>query len=171
MPNKILIVVDMQNDFITGALGSKDAEMIVPCVFAKVKSNMLDGHAVLFTRDTHQENYMDIQEGKKLPIPHCIEGTPGWEVIPELKDFATMCLDKPTFGSIDLPHLVASYDEIELCGVCTDICVVSNALVLKANHPEKKIVVDGRCCAGVSPERHKAALATMKSCQIEVIND
>lgn len=169
--NKCLIAIDCQNDFIYGALGSKEAQKTVPFIKNKVDLYKEEGHCIIFTRDTHQSNYLNTQEGKKLPVIHCIEDSVGWEIIPELQYEGMMCINKNTFGCIELPKFLAKYDEIEFVGHCSDICVVSNVLLIKAHYPEKKIVVDGRCCAGVSPERHKAALATMKSCQIEVIND
>ena len=171
--DKILIVVDMQKDFITGALGSKEAQAIVPNVVKKVKE--FDG-TVLFTRDTHGENYMDTQEGRNLPVVHCIKGTDGWQIIPELQEFATgKIFDKPTFGSVELAEYVkelagkAGGDiSVELIGVCTDICVVSNALLIKAFCGEVPVAVDSSCCAGVTVDAHNAALATMKSCQVQV---
>ena len=168
---KYLIVVDMQKDFINGSLGSKLAEKIVPKVVEKVKN--FDGK-VIFTRDTHFADYMQTQEGKKLPVPHCIKDTDGWQICDELKDYANDVVDKITFGSVDLPGILKDYgneiDEIELCGLCTDICVISNAMILKASFPETKIVVDGKCCAGVSVESHKTALEAMKAVQIEILD-
>ena len=168
---KYLIVVDMQKDFINGSLGSKLAEKIVPDVVEKVKN--FDGK-VIFTRDTHYADYMQTQEGKKLPVPHCIKDTDGWQICDELKDYAKDVVDKITFGSVDLPGILKDYgneiDEIELCGLCTDICVISNAMILKASFPETKIVVDGKCCAGVSVESHKTALEAMKAVQIEILD-
>ena len=168
---KYLIVVDMQKDFINGSLGSKLAEKIVPEVVEKVKK--FDGK-VIFTRDTHFADYMQTQEGKKLPVPHCIKDTDGWQICDELKDYANDVVDKITFGSVDLPGILKDYgneiDEIELCGLCTDICVISNAMILKASFPETKIVVDGKCCAGVSVESHKTALEAMKAVQIEILD-
>ena len=162
---KYLIVVDMQNDFITGTLGSKLAEAIVPNVVEKVKNFV--GKAI-FTRDTHFADYMQTQEGKKLPVEHCIKGTDGWQICDELKPFATDVVDKITFGSIELPKMMTDADEIELCGLCTDICVISNAMILKATYPEVKITVDSNCCAGVSVESHNTALDAMKAVQIEI---
>jgi len=162
---KYLIVVDMQNDFITGVLGSKLAEAIVPNVVEKVKN--FDGK-VIFTRDTHFADYMQTQEGNKLPVEHCIKDTDGWQICDELKSFATDVVDKITFGSVDLPKMITDADEIELCGLCTDICVISNAMILKATYPEAKITVDSNCCAGVSVESHNTALDAMKAVQIEV---
>ena len=167
---KYLIVVDMQVDFITGSLGSELATAIVPNVVEKVKK--FDGK-VIFTRDTHFENYMNTQEGKNLPVPHCIKGSDGWQICEELISYADIVIDKVTFGSIELPELVKSFGEpiekIELCGLCTDICVISNAFVLKAAFPEVPIAVNSSCCAGVSVESHNNALCAMKAVQIEII--
>ena len=167
---KLLIVVDMQNDFITGALGSPRAQAILPAVKAKIEGYKLNGDDILFTRDTHRDDYMATQEGKYLPIPHCIEGTHGHAIANGLDVEGCGILDKPNFGSLELAKKVGgNYDEVELCGLCTDICVVSNALILKAQIPETKIIVDSRCCAGVTEESHDAALLTMKMCQVDVI--
>ena len=163
-----LIVVDMQNDFIDGSLGSAMAQAIVPKVVEKAAH--FDGK-VIFTRDTHGPNYLNTQEGRKLPVKHCIQGTPGWQICEELQPFAANVVDKLSFGSISLPRLLAQEgtpESIELCGLCTDICVISNALILRAAFPNAKITVDARCCAGVSEETHLAALAAMKCCQIDV---
>ena len=169
---KILVVVDMQNDFITGALGSAEAVKIVPAVVEKVKS--FDGK-VIFTRDTHFEDYLDTQEGKNLPVKHCVKDTDGWQICDELKDFANDVVDKITFGSVDLPKVIKDstnmVDEIELCGLCTDICVISNSMILKVAFPETKMTVDANCCAGVTPQSHENALNAMKMCQIAVINE
>ena len=162
---KYLIVVDMQVDFITGSLGSNLAEAIVPNVVEKVKN--FDGK-VIFTRDTHFADYMNTQEGKKLPVEHCIKETDGWQICDELKPYVNEVVNKITFGSIDLPQMITDADEIELCGLCTDICVISNAIILKATFPEVKITVDSKCCAGVSVESHNNALEAMKVCQIVV---
>lgn len=162
---KYLIVVDMQEDFITGSLGSKMAEAIVPNVVEKVKN--FDGK-VIFTRDTHFADYMQTQEGKNLPVEHCIKDTDGWQICDELKPYVNDVVDKTTFGSVDLPKMVEDADEIELCGLCTDICVISNAMILKATYPEVKITVDSNCCAGVSVESHNTAIDAMKAVQIEV---
>ncbi len=167
---KFLIVVDMQVDFITGSLGSKLAQAIVPNVVDKVKN--YDG-TVIFTRDTHFADYMQTQEGVKLPVAHCIKGTSGWEICDELKPFVNKLVDKITFGSVDLPEIIKTYgekiEEIELCGLCTDICVISNVMILKAAFPETIIKVDGSCCAGVSVESHNTALNAMKAVQIEIV--
>jgi nicotinamidase-related amidase len=167
---KYLIVVDMQVDFITGALGSDLATAIVPNVVEKAKR--FDGK-VIFTRDTHFADYMSTQEGKKLPVSHCIKDSDGWQICDELKPYAELLLDKPTFGSMELPRLLESFGEpvekIELCGLCTDICVISNAMVLKAAFPEVPIAVDSRCSAGVTEESHNTALAAMRAVQIEIL--
>ncbi|MDY4770978.1 MAG: isochorismatase family cysteine hydrolase [Lachnospiraceae bacterium] len=169
---KLLIVVDMQTDFVTGALGTKEAQAIVPMVAEKIKKAKEDGTDVIFTLDTHEENYLDTQEGKQLPVPHCIKNTEGWMLVPQLRPLAGGCMsvEKPTFGSTRLAHIVgkARYDEIELIGLCTDICVISNAMILKASVPETPISVDASCCAGVTPESHANALAAMKMCQITI---
>lgn len=169
---KLLIVVDMQNDFVTGSLGTKEAEQIVPEVIEKVKAYLAAGDEIIFTRDTHTSNYLQTQEGKKLPVEHCIEGTWGWELIDELQPYTTIVFDKPTFGSTTVTEYVvnAGCEEIELIGLCTDICVVSNALLLKANLLDAEISVDAKCCAGVTPQTHEAALTTLKMCQVNIIN-
>ena len=167
---KFLIVVDMQNDFITGSLGSDLARAIVPSVVEKVKA--FDGK-VIFTRDTHFDNYMTTQEGRNLPVPHCTKDSDGWQICDELKPYATTVIDKITFGSIDLPQILKNYteliDSIELCGLCTDICVISNAMLLKAAFPEVAIIVDSSCSAGVSVESHNIALEAMRAVQIQII--
>lgn len=163
---KYLIVVDMQNDFITGTLGSESATAIVPNVVEKVKR--FEGK-MIFTRDTHFADYMQTQEGKKLPVKHCIKDTEGWQICDELKPYANEVVDKITFGSVDLAQTITDADEIELCGLCTDICVISNAMILKATFPEVKITVDSNCCAGVTAESHNTALAAMKAVQIEIV--
>ena len=164
---KVLIVIDMQNDFVTGTLGNQEAQAIVPNVQAKVKEYADRGDWIILTRDTHEENYLDTPEGKKLPVKHCINGTEGWQIVPELEVENCEYIDKPTFGWLNQEGF-GSNDEIELVGVCTDICVVSNALILKAKYPEAIISVDVSCCDGVTPEKQAAALETMKSCQIDV---
>ena len=167
---KYLIVVDMQVDFITGVLGSKNAEAIVPNVVEKVKN--FDG-TIIFTRDTHFNNYMETQEGTKLPIAHCMKDTIGWQLCEELLPYAKTIIDKVTFGSIELPQILKDYgepiEEIELCGLCTDICVISNAMLLKTVFPEVPISVDSSCCAGVTEESHTTALNAMKAVQIAII--
>ena len=173
---KILIVIDMQNDFIDAALGTKEAQAIVGAVMEKIRSYPAED--VIATMDTHGENYMQTQEGKYLPVPHCIRGSEGWQIRPEIAELLTGAgiYEKPTFGSTalaaDLKALSEKEEiELELVGLCTDICVVSNALLLKACMPEVKITVDASCCAGVTPAKHLAALETMRSCQIQVIHD
>ena len=169
---KILVVVDMQNDFIDGALGTPEAVAIVPHVKEKIES--FDGK-VFFTRDTHFENYMSTEEGRNLPVPHCIKGTDGWQIRAELDALRrTEAIDKLTFGSRELVDVLAAEGEIEgitFVGLCTDICVISNAMVVKAFYPEIPLTVDARCCAGVTPESHTRALAAMKVCQIKVENE
>ena len=171
----VLIVVDMQNDFIDGALGTAEAVSIVPNVVEKVKN--FPG-TVIFTRDTHTENYLSTQEGRKLPVAHCVKGTPGWQIRAELEALRkTDAVDKPGFGSTALTHMLASMDRAEglssvtLVGLCTDICVISNAMLIKAALPEVPVIVDAACCAGVTPASHKNALEAMKMCQIEIINE
>ena len=172
-----LVVVDMQKDFVDGALGTKEAVAIVPNVVKKIRE--FDGE-IIVTYDTHFEDYMDTAEGKKLPVPHCIKDTPGWQlnedVAAALAGREYTVVEKPTFGAVDLPEFIdeAAGDEeedisITLIGLCTDICVVSNALILKAEFPEADISVDASCCAGVTPETHEAALKTMGCCQINII--
>jgi len=166
-----LIVVDMQNDFIDGALGTKEAEAIVGKVKEKIEG--FEGE-VIFTRDTHFENYMDTQEGSKLPVPHCIKDSEGWQIRAELDALRkTPAIDKPTFGSIELMELIkkAEPESITLIGLCTDICVISNAMLIKAALPELPVTVDAACCAGVTPASHKNALEAMKMCQINIINE
>ncbi len=169
----VLLVIDMQNDFIDGALGTAEAVAIVPNVKAKIES--FDG-IVLFTRDTHETYYMDTQEGKNLPVPHCIRGTDGWQIRPELDALRkTEAIDKVTFGSSELGPILQKINEeegissITLIGLCTDICVISNAMLAKAFLPEVPIIVDASCCAGVTPEAHETALKAMEPCQIKVI--
>lgn len=166
---KVLCVIDMQNDFIDGALGTKEAEDIVENVKAKIELYRKNGDTVIFTRDTHSEDYMNTQEGKNLPVPHCIKGSKGWEVSEKLDTASDKIIDKPTFGSFELAEYIstlADVEEIELIGLCTDICVISNAMIFKARFTETPIKVDSSCCAGVTPESHTNALGTMKMCQI-----
>ena len=169
---KILCVIDMQNDFIDGALGTKEAEAIVQNVKGKIELYRKNGDTVIFTRDTHTEDYMNTQEGRKLPVPHCIKGSNGWEISALLDTEGSVIIDKPTFGSYELSDYIASLTEvegIEFVGLCTDICVISNAMLLKARLTETPITVDSSCCAGVTPESHLNALSAMKMCQIEII--
>ena len=169
---KVLVVGDMQNDFVSGSLGTKEAQAVVPAVVAKIKEYQEKGDRVVYTYDTHEENYLETQEGRNLPVKHCIRGTWGWELADEIDELAEEAdkYEKPTFGSRRLMENLAEWkpDEIEFVGLCTDICVVSNALLLKAYMPEVRILVDSSCCAGVTPGSHEAALATMRMCQIEV---
>lgn len=164
---KTLIVVDMQNDFIDGALGTKEAQAIVKNVAAKIREYQADGNEIIFTRDTHGEDYLDTPEGQKLPVIHCIKDTLGWEIANGLYVDGAQCIDKPSFGWTHWDEY--HFEEIELIGLCTDICVVSNALILKAQFPNAKISVDASCCAGVTPQSHEAALLTMKMCQIDIL--
>ena len=174
---KILVAVDLQNDFIDGALGTKEAEAIVPAAAARIREWREAGAEIFATLDTHEANYMETREGKKLPVPHCIRGTEGWQLNPVIREALGDCIivEKPTFGSVRLPDIVREMSgpegpcEIELLGLCTDICVVSNALLLKAAFPEADIRVNSACCAGVTPEKHRAALETMASCQIDIL--
>ena len=170
---KVLVVVDMQNDYIDGALGTKEAVAIVPNVIETIKG--FEG-TILYTKDTHFDDYMDTQEGKKLPVPHCIRNTEGWQIRNELDSLRkTEPIDKETFGSTDLAaELVAmniddEIGSITFVGLCTDICVISNALLVKAALPEVPIIVDAACCAGVTPESHENALNAMKMCQIDIV--
>lgn len=168
---KALIVVDMQVDFVTGSLGTSEAQAVVPRFLKKLQREKEKGTRIIFTKDTHEEDYLDTQEGKKLPVRHCIRGTEGWEIIPELLGFAEEVVEKPTFGATELPNLVKEEEVIELAGLCTDICVISNVLLLKAHFPEKVIQVDASCCAGVTPKSHQNALSAMKMCQIDVLEE
>ena len=169
---KILVVVDMQKDFIDGTLGTPEAVKIVPYVKARIEA--FDGK-VLFTRDTHFSDYMNTQEGKNLPVLHCVKDTPGWEIHPELEALRkTLPIDKVTFGSSALPQVLRQEEDIEsitFLGLCTDICVISNVMITKAFFPEVPVIVDAKGCAGVTPESHKNALAAMKMCQVTVINE
>lgn len=172
---KVLIVIDMQNDFVTGALANEEAQKIIGAVAERIETCRAEGTEVFFTRDTHGQNYMDTQEGRFLPVPHCVHGSDGWQIIPELSAYAEeeRILDKPAFGSLKLPEFLREKlgeepGEIELCGVCTDICVISNAVILKAAFPEAAVTVRGNLCAGVTVESHENALAAMGACQVIV---
>ncbi len=168
---KLLIVVDMQKDFIDGCLGSKEAQAVVEPVREKILRYRQAGDLVIFTRDTHGEDYMDTQEGRNLPVPHCIKGSSGWAIHDRLPVEDSPVVDKPSFGSTELAHLVSGLEgieSIELVGVCTDICVISNAMLLKAAVPEVLVEVDPACCAGVTPESHETALRAMAACQIRI---
>ena len=169
---KVLCVIDMQNDFIDGALGTAEAVAIVDNVREKIDLYRRNGDTVIFTRDTHYENYMETSEGKNLPVPHCIKDSHGWQISDELEVGECAVIDKPTFGSTELSEYIASLDgveEIEFVGLCTDICVISNVLLLKAKLHETPISVDSSCCAGVTPQSHNNALEAMKMCQIKII--
>lgn len=177
MFDRFLIVIDMQNDFIDGSLGTAEAVAIVPAAAARIREARAEGYAVFATLDTHGEDYLDTAEGKKLPVRHCIRGTAGWRLNPEIEAALgdAEAVEKPTFGSVRLPEMLreaageAGPREIEVIGLCTDICVVSNALILKAHFPEASVAVRRDCCAGVTPEKHAAALETMASCQIDIL--
>ena len=174
---KVLIVVDVQNDFVDGALGTKEAQAIISNVAKKITEAERNGNLLIYTRDAHYENtYMNTEEGKNLPIPHCIRYTEGWAIHKDVPvpEYATI-FDKETFGSYELGTYLRTYndvniDTIELIGLCTDICVLSNAVEAKAACPNAHIIVDAACCAGVMPESHDTALDAMKAIQVEVIN-
>ena len=164
---KTLIVVDMQNDFISMALGTNEAKSILPKVKEKIEKYQKNGDEIIFTRDTHFEDYLQTNEGKYLPVVHCIKGTAGWEIADGLYVDGYKIIDKPNFG---WPYWNEErLEEVEIIGLCTDICVVSNALIIKAMFPNINVTVDSACCAGVTVESHNAALKTMQMCQIEVI--
>lgn len=167
---RLLIVVDMQNDFVFGCLGTPEARAILPAVKARIASAKADGTEVVFTRDTHEENYLQTQEGKRLPVPHCIRGTDGWQIVNDLHA-GEKVFDKPVFGSEELAKYVRSgnYDEVSLIGVCTDICVLSNAVLIKTACPETLVRVYADCCAGVTPQTHAAAITTLSSIQVEIV--
>lgn len=166
---KTLIVVDMQNDFIDGSLGTKEAQAIVEKVREKIKNYQENGGEIIFTRDTHTKDYLNTNEGKHLPVKHCIAGTDGWRIAEGLEVSDAKYIDKPSFGWMKWDE--CALEDVELVGLCTDICVVSNALIIKAVYPEINVTVDASCCAGVTPETHKAALETMKMCQVNVIEE
>lgn len=179
---KILIVIDMQKDFTTGVLGNPETAAAAGIAAEKIRAYRSEGNGVpvIFTMDTHGEDYLETQEGKKLPIVHCVKNTDGWEIDPSVRAAAErtdIILEKNSFGSLKLPKVIketaadkfSEIDSIELIGVCTDICVISNAMILKAAFPDIPIIVDGNCCAGVTPESHDNALKAMASCQIEVL--
>lgn len=164
---KTLIIIDMQKDFIDGSLGTKEAVAIVENVKKKIAEYQANGDEIIFTRDTHQENYLSTNEGKNLPVEHCIQGTEGWKIWEGLEVPGAIYIDKPSFGYMNWKDY--NLENVELVGLCTDICVVSNALIIKATYPEISVKVDSSCCAGVTPESHQAALTTMKMCQVEVV--
>lgn len=175
---KILIVVDMQNDFVSGALGTREAAEIVPYVTGRIVDAGRRGEKLYFTKDTHGEDYLNTQEGSNLPVPHCIGGTEGWEIIHQLQEYThdAIVVEKPTFGSARLAQLLLEEQErepieqITLIGLCTDICVISNAMLIKTFLPETRICVDASCCAGVSLQSHENALRAMETCQIKIEN-
>lgn len=175
---KYLIIIDMQHDFITGTLKNSEAVAIVNKIKDKIVTNFDEFAGVFFTRDTHGYDYFNTQEGKKLPVKHCIFETAGWAIVDELiepffthKNIFLKIINKGKFGTFEWERYIDYPDEIEICGVCTDICVIVNALILKTIFPEARIIVDASCCAGTTPEMHRKALDVMKSCQIEVINE
>lgn len=174
MAKHVLAVIDMQNDFIDGALGTKEAETIVEKVAAQIRD--FEGE-VVYTRDTHFEGYLGTQEGKRLPVPHCIKDTEGWQIREQVRQACAgdvKIFDKPAFGSVELAAYLKDMPDLEsvtLIGLCTDICVISNALVIKAFLPEVTVRVNAGCCAGVTPESHKNALEAMKMCQVEVVGE
>lgn len=186
---KVLVVVDMQNDFIDGVLGTSEAQAIVPKVIDKIREYEGTDTLLVFTKDTHYENYLETQEGRNLSVPHCIQMTEGWQLNKQISSYAKKAkiltlhtcdiinsrIKKETFGSIKLMEILNEnknkIDEVIFIGVCTDICVISNAIMAKAAAPEALVTVDASCCAGVTPERHKIALEAMKACQINVINE
>jgi nicotinamidase-related amidase len=175
---KVLVVVDVQNDFVTGALGNPDAQAAIPAIKEKIATYLANDDIIIYTRDTHQEDYMETSEGKYLPVPHCIEGTEGWEIVDGIYADDCVIIDKPTFGVETFPAFLDEFvadddiEEIEFVGFCTDICVISNALIVKAwaapYQPFITVSCDSACCAGVTKEKHEAALEVMRSCQIEV---
>lgn len=169
---KVLIVIDMQRDFVDGALGTEEAQAIVGHVKNKIKTYHSQGYRLVYTKDTHTSGYLNTQEGKMLPVEHCIKGTPGWEFCEGVYVEGATVVEKPSFGSQDLPEILKQagepIDEIELIGLCTDICVLSNAMILKAHFPECPLYVDPICCAGVTPESHDNALRALKMCQVIV---
>lgn len=170
MKKHLLVVVDMQNDFIGGVLGTKEAQDILPAVAGRIRKAVHDGDDIIYTRDTHEKNYLSTQEGKNLPVPHCIRGSFGWQIADGIP-VAGEIVDKPAFGSDELARKVkeGGYDSAELVGVCTDICVISNALLIRSLCPETEVSVRADCCAGVTPERHRVALEAMRACQIKII--
>lgn len=171
MMRKVIVVIDMQNDFIDGALGTKEAQAMLPHLVAKLEREK--DALLIFTQDTHSKNYMETQEGRNLPVLHCIKPEKGWEIAPSLQPFvkkAAAVIEKPAFGSLELPKAVAKLqpDEVELVGLCTDICVISNAMILKTAFPELPVAVDASCCASVTPASHDNALQAMKMCQVDI---
>lgn len=168
---KLLVVVDMQHDFLTGALQNPDAEAVLPAVRARIARARAEGECVVFTRDTHGADYLSTREGRLLPVPHCLKATPGWELAEGLAGPGEKIFDKTSFASLELAGWAAAegFGAVELIGVCTDICVISNAFALKAALPEAEIEVNAACCAGVTPQAHRTALEAMRACQITVL--
>lgn len=168
---KLLVVVDMQKDFIDGSLGTPEAQAIVPAVKKRIEEYVAEGQDVVFTLDTHYENYMETLEGKNLPVMHCQKGSEGWQLAEGLENYPGKRFEKPTFGCVELARYVQAveYERIELLGLCTDICVIANALLLKSVLPGTPIAVNEACCAGVTPESHENALKAMKMCQVEIV--
>ena len=169
---KVIVAIDMQNDFIDGSLGTKEAQAMLPRLVAKLARER--EAALIFTQDTHDASYLETQEGKQLSVAHCIKPSQGWEIAPALAPYvarAAAVIEKPAFGSLALPEAVRSLgpEAIELTGLCTDICVIANAMILKAAFPEIPISVDASCCAGVTPDSHENALAAMKMCQVRIV--
>lgn len=164
---KALVVIDVQNDFVTGPLGTKEAQEMIPRLVEKLRETKSD---LIFTQDTHKDNYLQTHEGKNLPVVHCIKGTEGWELVDDVQEFVQYAnvIEKKAFGSTRLPSLLKPYEEIEFCGLCTDICVISNALLVKAFYPETLVSIDSKCCAGSTPEAHDAALMILKNCQCKI---
>lgn len=180
---KLLLVIDMQNDFITGVLGNEGCKRVVPNVIKRMERAKAEGWKILCTKDTHEENYLNTGEGQRLPVPHCIRGTLGAELIPEILELEEKWkeddvfmeinpVEKSAFGSTELSRKLESYDfdEIEIIGVCTDICVISNAMILRSDYPDIRLTVNSSCCSGVTYESHQRALGAMKSCQVEIVH-
>ncbi|MCC8126946.1 MAG: cysteine hydrolase [Clostridiales bacterium] len=172
MSKNILLVIDMQNDFIDGSLGTSEACQIVPRVVETIREAVTNGDTIIYTRDTHGSDYSQTQEGRRLPVMHCIRDTQGWQIRDEVfaaSQGSAHVVDKPSFGYTGWEQVLqGAPDVITMIGLCTDICVASNALILKALYPETQIIVDASCCAGTTPDNHRAALQTMKSCQVEI---
>lgn len=168
---ELLAVIDMQKDFIDGSLGTKEAVAVVPKVKERIQQAAAWGEDVVFTKDTHDANYLSTQEGRKLPVEHCIKDQPGWMLDANLQEFEAkyQVLEKPIFGSLKLAEMAKGYDKVTIIGLCTDICVISNAILLKSYYPEMTVAVQADCCAGVTPKSHDNALEAMKMCQIEIV--
>ncbi|MBS1400441.1 MAG: cysteine hydrolase [Clostridia bacterium] len=167
---ELLAVIDMQNDFVFGALGSSDAQAILPAVEKRISAARQAGKTVVFTRDTHGEDYLSTQEGKRLPVRHCLKDSEGWQIVGGLQKSGDKVFDKPLFASVELAEYIRreNFERVEFIGVCTDICVVSNVLLTKAFSPETEVSVCAKCCAGTSAAAHEAALLTMRSCQAQI---